>query len=145
MKVEEAWEMRPDWKMLRAVHVFADERRLADVWRQVPFTAKHQAARLMPPVPYKEEVAVVKFAMLLRDNSEPGEEVPMPTLPALVMRSASESVPEFRVEKRRSPLPPLKFCWRMEEMSAVVVAAERSFWRKAMRALVVVAEARLPT
>ena len=78
------------------------------------------------------------MAMLLRERREPGLEVPTPRLPVEVMRSASVKVPAFRVEKAKSPFPPLKFCWRIEVMEAVEVAPKRSFSRKLMRALVVV-------
>ena len=53
--------------------------------RQLPEIAKHPAARLKPPpVETMVEVEVVKFAIALMLKSEPGVEVPMPTLPAFV-------------------------------------------------------------
>ena len=62
-----------------------------------------------------------KFPTFCIPRMLPGEEVPMPTLPVLVMRNASESEPAFKVENARSPFPPAKFCWSMEEMEAVEV------------------------
>lgn len=47
----------------------------------VPFTAKQPFVRLIPPVPYKVEVAAVKLAMLPIEKREPGEVVAIPTLP----------------------------------------------------------------
>ena len=89
--------------------------------RHVPFTAKQPEARLRP-VPYREEVAAVQFAMPLKERSEPGLVVPTPTFPAFVMRIASVSAPPFRVKKARSPFPAPKFCWSIEPIAAVVVA-----------------------
>ena len=45
----------------------------------------------------------------------------MPRLPAPVARITSVRAPPWSVEKVRSPLPPLKFCWSMEVIAAVVV------------------------
>ena len=46
-----------------------------EIEKQPPF------ARLIPPALKKVVVAVVKFAMLLRERREPGDVVPIPTLP----------------------------------------------------------------
>ena len=67
----------------------------------VPLTAKHPVAMLMPPVPYKLVVAVVKFAMLFSERREPGEVVPIPTLPVDEMVTASVPPPLAAVKKPR--------------------------------------------
>ena len=83
----------------------------------------------------------MKLAMLLRERREPGVVVPMPRNPAPVKRAASVSVPLFKVENVRSPFPPLKFCWRMEAIAAVVVEMpEMSCVRNARPTDVVVAD-----
>ena len=46
-----------------------------------PPTEKQPFAMLIPPEEKKEEVAAAKFAMLLSERREPGEEVPTPTYP----------------------------------------------------------------
>ena len=56
--------------------------------RQLPETAKQPAARLRPPVPYSEEVAVVRFVTPCTEKSEPGVEVPIPTRPLFVIVNA---------------------------------------------------------
>ena len=53
--------------------------------RQLPLTAKQPAARLIPPVPYSEDVAVVRLATPCTEKREPGVVVPTPTLPAFVI------------------------------------------------------------
>ena len=47
---------------------------------QVPLIAKQPSSRLIP-CPYNVDVAVVKLAILLILNREPGEVVPMPIFP----------------------------------------------------------------
>jgi hypothetical protein len=52
---------------------------------QTPLIAKQPPfARLMPPVDWKVEVAVVKFAIPCTERSEPGVDVPMPMRPVFV-------------------------------------------------------------
>src|SRR4029077_18322729 len=71
---------------------------------------------------WPEEVAPPKMYTLPETPSAtPGLVVPMPKKPAEVSRAPSVKVPLCKVEKERSPFPPLKFCCRMEEMAAVVV------------------------
>ena len=91
---------------------------------QVEPMAKHPEVMLRPPpLERKEEVAVPEtLSAPLTENTVPGEEVPMPKLPPEVKRPASVSVPLFNTENVRSPLPPLKFCWRIDVIAAVVVA-----------------------
>ena len=45
----------------------------------VPFTEKQPAATLSPPLPTREEVAVVKFAVPPIEKREPGVVVAIPT------------------------------------------------------------------
>ena len=52
---------------------------------QVPLIAKQPAVKLIPPVDWNVEVAVVKFPIPWTERSEPGEVVPMPTEPEAVM------------------------------------------------------------
>ena len=67
---------------------------MSDTWparvesdKQFPDIAKHPDAMFHPPaVPTRVEVLVVKLAMPLMENSEPGDVVaPTPTRPWLVM------------------------------------------------------------
>ena len=86
--------------------------------RHVPFIAKHPFLMLMPPVPYKVDVAPVRFATPPIANCEPGEEVPTPNQPlGLMVRAETEDVaravevPIYRVleiERKVHALLPLE-------------------------------------
>ena len=60
--------------------------------RHVLLIEKHPPARLMPPVPYRDVVAVVKFATLFIESIDPGVVVPSPKFPV--------------AESKRNPLIP---------------------------------------
>ena len=97
--VEDACAMKPPVKVWRLVQELV----LPSVGRQVVPIEKQPEVRLMP-LPYKVEVAIVKFATLLMERMVPGVVVPIPRLP-LESRMPSVRAPEFSVEKRRSPFP----------------------------------------
>lgn len=78
---------------------------MAVAGRQVLPTAKHPAVMLMPPEPWKVEVAALKFAMPWRESRVPGLVVPMPTFPVSDILIASARMPDRKVEKMRSPFP----------------------------------------
>ena len=97
---DDACETKPPVNVWRLVQELV----LPRVGRQVVPIAKHPVVRAIP-LPYSVEVAVVKFATLLMERMEPGDEVPIPRLP-LESRIPSVRAPAFSVEKRRSPFPP---------------------------------------
>ena len=51
---------------------------------QVPRIEKHPAVRSRPPVPYIEDVALLKLAKPSIAKRDPGEDVAIPTRPLLV-------------------------------------------------------------
>ena len=73
-------------KVWRALHEFADARSDALLVRQVPFTLKQPAARLMPPVVVNVDVPAEKLMPLVVpiERSDPGDVVPTPTFPSTI-------------------------------------------------------------
>lgn len=81
----------------------------------------------------------------LTSRRVPGEVVPRPRKPAEESLMPSVKMPDFKVEKARSPVPPLKFWVRMPVIADVVVPLTRSLALKEILDPVEVAEARLET
>jgi hypothetical protein len=72
----------------------------------VPAIAKHPPVRLIPPVDENVEVAVEKLIPFVfpTESSEPGEVVPIPTLPEEFILSASLLVRNPPVYTLKSPV-----------------------------------------
>ena len=96
--VEEAWEMKPLWKVWSAVHVFADERRDAEVERQVPETEKHPAEILKPFAAVEVALVEVRLSTLAWSPPERMVEVPRLVTRRELMVVEPAWRPKYKVE-----------------------------------------------
>ena len=83
-EAERLVEEAPAENVWRAVQLLATESEAPEPPTQLPAIEKQPEVRLIPPLPKKVEVPVVKLVKPWIAKSEPGEEVPIPTEPVLV-------------------------------------------------------------